>query len=225
MDNNTVVPAHQIPKVIHYCWFGKGEMSDLMKMCVASWRKFCPDWEIVEWNEDNFDVNFCPYAKKAFREKRYGFLVDPARMKIIFERGGVYLDTDVELLQPIDTLLSQPAFFGYGLDAEVNPGSGFGAEKGNPFIKKLLDEYMQIPEYAPYRLGPTRDTEQIERIYPQYRRDYTTQHFEDVVFMGDLPLFTKHHYTQTWMSPFQKWKSQNPLWQAIRKLVKKLRKA
>ena len=77
-----------IPKIINYCWFGRGEKSDIMKNCIASWKKFCPDWDIVEWNEDNFDVNFCPYAAKAYKERRYGFLSDAARLAIIYNTGG-----------------------------------------------------------------------------------------------------------------------------------------
>ena len=102
-----------IPKVIHYCWFGRGPKSGLILKCIDSWKRFCPDYEIVEWNEENFDVNFCPYAAKAYKQKRYAFLSDTARLKIVFENGEIYLDTDVELLRNLDDLLDCDAWFGY----------------------------------------------------------------------------------------------------------------
>lgn len=115
-----------IPKIIHYCWFGKGEKSILIKKCMNSWKKYCPDWEIVEWNEDNFDVDFCAYSSNAFKKKKYAYCSDVARLKIIYENGGIYLDTDVELLAPLDDLLENKAWFAYGTNTEINTGSGFG---------------------------------------------------------------------------------------------------
>ncbi|MBQ4264933.1 MAG: hypothetical protein IJB85_05425 [Clostridia bacterium] len=78
-----------IPRVIHYCWFGYGEKTELMKRCMESWKKYCPDWKIVEWNEDNFDVSLCPYTEKAYREKRWAFLSDVARLFVVLEWGGI----------------------------------------------------------------------------------------------------------------------------------------
>ena len=99
-----------IPKVIHYCWFGRGEKSELIQKCMASWKKYCPDWEIIEWNEDNIDVNFCSYSSRAYQQKRWGYVPDPLRFKIIYENGGVYLDTDAELIAPLDEYIQHRAF-------------------------------------------------------------------------------------------------------------------
>ncbi len=102
-----------IPKIIHYCWFGRGEMPQLAKDCIASWHKFMPDWEYKLWNEDNFDVNTTPYTKEAYEAKKYAFVSDYVRLYALFTEGGVYLDTDVEVLKPLDDLLTLHAFAGF----------------------------------------------------------------------------------------------------------------
>ena len=167
-------PAGQgpIPKVIHYCWFGRKQKSPLMENCIASWSKYCPDWEIIEWNEDNFDVNFCPYAARAYKEKRYGFLTDAARLKIIYENGGVYLDTDVELRRSLDELLANEAWFGYGSATEINTGSGFGAVKGHPFVKILLEENLNRPGQGKYELCTVFDTGIFRETFPEFAADH-----------------------------------------------------
>ncbi len=81
----------QIPKVIHYCWFGGGKKSELLERCIASWKKYCPDYEIIEWNESNCSLDFCKYAQRAYRKKRWGFVSDAVRCKIIYEHGGGYI--------------------------------------------------------------------------------------------------------------------------------------
>ena len=93
-----------IPKVIHYCWFGGTPLPEQAKKCIQSWRKFCPEYEIREWNETNFDVNSCPYTQEAYREKRYAFVSDFARFWILYKEGGVYFDTDVEVIAPIEAM-------------------------------------------------------------------------------------------------------------------------
>ena len=141
-----------IPKVIHYCWFGNNKKPELIEKCIDSWKKYCPDYEIVEWNEDNFDVNFCPYAHKAYSQKRYGFLSDVARLQIIYNNGGIYLDTDVELKRNIDELCDNVAWFAYGPNTEINTGCGFGAEKNNWLVKKMLDQYISFNEDKTFEL-------------------------------------------------------------------------
>ncbi len=130
-----------IPKVIHYCWFGGGEKSRLMKKCIKSWKKYCPDYEIIEWNEDNFDVNGIEFTKGAYNAKKWAFVTDYARLDIIYKHGGIYLDTDVELLKPLDELLKYKGFFGFEEMGMVNTGVGFGAEKGNLLVKQMRDDY------------------------------------------------------------------------------------
>ena len=130
-----------IPKVIHYCWFGRGEKPKLAQKCIASWKKFCPDYEIVEWNEDNFDVHMNGYTRMCYEQKKYAFLTDYVRLVVIAEHGGIYFDTDVELLRPMDSLLTHPSFFGFEDAAHINTGVSFGAEPGNPAVQAMLAEY------------------------------------------------------------------------------------
>lgn len=130
-----------IPKKIHYCWFGHGEMNKKAKMCIASWKKHCPDYELIEWNEDNYDVYQNAYTSYLYNEKKYAFLSDYVRLQKIYEEGGIYFDVDVEVVKSFDDLLNEKAFFGFETDQYVNTGVGFGAEKGNPAVFALLKEY------------------------------------------------------------------------------------
>lgn len=130
-----------IPKKIHYCWFGRGELTAKSKKCIESWKKYCPDYEIIEWNEDNFDIYQNEYTKKVYNEKKYAFLSDYVRLKVVYEYGGIYLDTDVEIIKPLDNLLDNKAYFGFEINEYVNTGLGFGAEKGNRAVEVLLKEY------------------------------------------------------------------------------------
>ena len=133
-----------IPKVIHYCWFGKSEKPESVKKCIASWRKFCPDYKIIEWNEDNFDLDCIPFVQQAYQKKKWAFVTDYARLKIIYENGGIYFDTDVELLRNIDKLLSLKGFMGTEDGGFINTGLGFGAVKNHPMLKKLMEDYLSL---------------------------------------------------------------------------------
>ena len=130
-----------IPKTVHYCWFGRGEKPKLAQKCIASWKKFCPDYEIIEWNEDNFDVAMNGYTKMCYEEKKYAFLSDYARLVIVAEHGGLYFDTDVELVKSPDELLSKDAFFGFENEAYVNTGLGFGSVSHGSVVEAMLAEY------------------------------------------------------------------------------------
>lgn len=130
-----------IPKKIHYCWFGRNELPAKAKKCIASWRKYCPDYEIVEWNEDNFDLESNAYIRYCYQNKRWAFLSDLARLMIVEKHGGIYFDTDVELIAPIDHLLEHEAFFGFESKGVVNTGLGFGAMAGHLAVKAMIDEY------------------------------------------------------------------------------------
>ena len=133
-----------IPKKIHYCWFGRGEKPPLAEKCLASWKKYCPDYEIIEWNEDNFDVTMNGYTRMCMEEKRYAFLSDYARLVILEREGGIYFDTDVEVVKSFDRFLKYPAFLGFEDYDHVNTGIGFGAEAGNPVVRAMLSEYDQL---------------------------------------------------------------------------------
>ena len=129
-----------IPKIIHYCWFGRGEMPKLMKRCIKSWKKFCPDWEIIQWNEDNFDVNSTPWTKQAYESKKYAFVSDYVRLKALYEMGGVYLDTDQELIKPLEPFLMHSMFMGFMDDTNISAGV-IGTEKGHPIMWQMLSYY------------------------------------------------------------------------------------
>ena len=136
-----------IPKVIHYCWFGHNPLPDLAKSCLASWQKFLPDYEIKEWNESNFDVNIVPYVQEAYEAKKYAFVSDYARFWILYHHGGIYFDTDVEVIRPMDDIIEKGAFMGCEMDPykkysiSVNPGLGLGSPAGMFFFKLLLQQY------------------------------------------------------------------------------------
>ena len=134
-----------IPRKIHYCWFGGNPLPELAQKCIASWKKHCPDFEIVEWNESNFDVNCCDYVREAYEAKKWAFVSDYARFQILYEHGGVYFDTDVELLKPLDDILARGGFMGVericGDTYKVAPGLGLACEAGFPLMRGLLEEY------------------------------------------------------------------------------------
>lgn len=135
----------KIPKIIHYCWFGGNPLPESALKCVESWKKFCPDYQIIEWNESNYDVTKNRYMKEAYECKRWGFVPDYARLDIIYNNGGIYLDTDVELLKPLDDLLDNEAFAGIEQDSNVVAiGLGFGAVKNCKTIKQLRDYYDNL---------------------------------------------------------------------------------
>ncbi len=133
-----------IPKKIHYCWFGRGEKPRLAQKCIASWKRFCPDYEIIEWNEDNFDAAAYPYAKYCLENRKWAFLSDFVRLVIVREYGGIYFDTDVELLRSPEALLEFDAFFGFETDTSVNTGLGFGAAAHHPTVCAMADTYLAI---------------------------------------------------------------------------------
>lgn len=130
-----------IPKEIHYCWFGGKPLPEQAQKCIASWKKYCPEYKIKEWNETNVDLDSVDYMREAYEEKAWGFVPDVARLQIIYEHGGIYLDTDVEALRSFDPLLGDGAFMGLENGKYVALGLGFGAERNHPLIKRLLDDY------------------------------------------------------------------------------------
>lgn len=131
----------KIPKKIHYCWFGHNPLSETAKKCIDSWKKFFPDYEIIEWNESNFDVNYNKYTEEAYKNKKYAYVSDVARLYIIYNNGGIYFDVDVETIKPYGEILNNKAFFGLEKEKYLNTGLGFGAEKKCKIIKDLLDDY------------------------------------------------------------------------------------
>lgn len=129
-----------IPKIIHYCWFGRKPLPELAVKCLNSWKKYCPDYEIKQWNEDNFDIQACSYIKEAYIAQKWAFVTDYVRLKVLVDEGGIYMDTDVELVRPIDTFLHEHAFSGFEDDKNVPTGI-MGCEKNFPLFNKMLDDY------------------------------------------------------------------------------------
>ena len=144
-----------IPKIIHYCWFGRNPLPDSAQKCIASWRKFLPDYEIKEWNEDNFDVNIIPYTQQAYEAKKYAFVSDYARFWILYHYGGLYFDTDVEVIRSFEDILERGAFMGLEIDGTkrstrvaINPGLGLGAEAGMTIYLEILNGFANLDYYG-----------------------------------------------------------------------------
>lgn len=141
-----------IPKKIHYCWFGGKPLNKLGRKCLKSWKKYFPDYEIVEWNESNFDLNCCRYVQEAAKEKKWAFVSDYVRYKILFEQGGIYFDTDVEVIKSFDDILTSGAFMGcenpdLNSTYAVNPGLGVAVAPGLGFYKEVLEDYEKSSFY------------------------------------------------------------------------------
>lgn len=133
-----------IPKTIHYCWFGGNQLPDSAVRCIDSWKKYCPDYEIREWNENNFDTNLNTFTRKAYEAKKWAFVSDVARLWIIYNNGGIYMDIDVEVIKPLDGLLNSNMYIGFESDNFMNTGLGFGAERNFYVIKRMLDMYEEL---------------------------------------------------------------------------------
>lgn len=148
-----------IPKIIHYCWFGGAPLDKSGVKCVESWKKYFPDYEIIEWNESNFDINSCRYAMEAYKEKKYAFVSDYVRFKVLYAYGGLYFDTDVEVIKSFDDILAAGNFMGCqnpilpesaevkDFFCQVNPGLGLGAEPGLSFYKEIIEDYEKSSFY------------------------------------------------------------------------------
>lgn len=214
-----------IPKKIHYCWFGKNPLPADVKKCIESWKKCCPDYEIIEWNESNFDITQNPFMKAAYENKAWAFVSDYARLKVVYDNGGIYLDTDVELLKSLDSLLDNPCYLAIQQRGRlVNTGLGFGAEKGSVMIQKMLEEYENNAfslEKRDALACPNLNSKSVRELCGEYALDEITS-FEDVkVFPpqyfdpyapGDAKnllnddTYSIHHYSASWTSNKQKFK-------------------
>jgi len=219
-DSLTRYKEIRIPKLIHYCWFGKGEIPAKNKKWMESWKKYCPDYEIIKWSEDNYDVHKSKYISQAYDAGQWAFVSDYARIDIINEHGGVYLDTDVELTKNLDELLRNDAFCGFENCELVNYGLGFGSKKQN----HLLSE---IKEYYDSRSFRQEDGNLDKRCCPYIQTEIMEKHglkrngkFQIVDGMTVLPLqvlcgmsshsfrtlrdlsctYAIHHYTASWLT-------------------------
>lgn len=229
-----------IPKVIHYCWFGKKPLPELALKCIASWKRFLPDYEIKEWNEENFDVNQIPYTAEAYKCKKYAFVSDYARFKIMYEYGGIYFDTDVEVIKSLDDIIARGSFFGMEMTQEeqtinaCNPGLGFACAPGLGLCKEMIDQY----EHENFILSNgllnletvvTRFSNILQKHGFKYNNDITE--FENIFFYppeffcpinyhtGEKNItqntYTIHHYAASWVNKYDNMSWFAKLWNIL----------
>lgn len=211
-----------IPQVINYCWFGGNTLSELAQKCIASWRKYLPDYEIKEWNESNFDLNCCQYVKEAYEAKKWAFVSDYARFWILYNYGGLYFDTDVEIIRDMNNIIAKGAFMGCEAVNKCNPGLGLGADPGLDFYKEILDYYECL--HFSYENGTAKTVvhhttallenhgwqgkgyiEEIKGIYI-----YPTEYFCPYSYITGKWNITNntvsiHHYTASWHTPLEEY--------------------
>lgn len=212
-----------IPKKIHYCWFGRGELNKKAKMCIASWKKYCPDYELIEWNEDNYDVYQNAYTSYLYTEKKYAFLSDYVRLQKVYEEGGIYFDVDVEAVRSFDDLLNEKAFFGFETDEYVNTGVGFGAEKNNEAVLMLLKEYdPYLDGKHGYKGCPILNTEGLLKLgmikngemqkfdsFTVFPWDYFNPYDDPTGILNKTKnTHSIHWYAKSWMSKQKRLRSQ-----------------
>ena len=215
-----------IPKTIHYCWFGGNPLPIQYKEWMKSWKKFCPDYEIVEWNEDNYDVHKNQYISGAYKAKKWAFVSDYARLDIIYEHGGIYLDTDVELIKNLDNLLYAKGFMAFELNNWIDTGLGFGAIKQLPIIGKMryiyneerfidFDNHQDFLEK--YRHGQVKYcTDYQTEILEKYGLERDSFKFQQIAELQIYPVpvlcglvgsqlvlddntYSIHHYAASWL--------------------------
>ena len=218
-----------IPNVIHYCWFGDQPLDDEAQKCIASWRRFFPNYEIKEWNEKNFDIDSCDYIKQAYEARQWAFVSDYARFWILYHEGGIYFDTDVEVINPIDDILSNGAFMGMEKDGNgkkysIAPGLGMAAPSNMSIFKDIIDSYhgdsFKIEEKTltsktvvirvsdilrKYGYNPSIDKiQKIAGIYI-YPSDYFCPiDFRTGIFAATDNTRSIHHYKASWMQEHTK---------------------
>lgn len=216
-----------IPKTIHYCWFGKKDLPPEAKRCIASWKKMCPDYEIIRWDESNFDVNQHPFIKAAYEAKKWAFVSDYARLKVVYDNGGIYLDTDVELRKNLDSLREHGCYIGIQQNEFLcNTGLGFGATKSNPVVLKMLKSYddLTFSESRTLELACPRLNNEVIRSYGTIKRDKITSFKEVTVYPpkyfdpygGENLLcaetYSIHHYAASWTSESNQFKRKIARW-------------
>ena len=180
-------------KTIHYCWFGGNPKSKLIEKCIASWKKYFPDFEIKEWNENNFDVRQNKYVSQAYDAKKYAFVSDFARFKILHEYGGLYFDTDVEVIKPFYGLLEDEAFAGFETDEYVAPGLVLWVkEPQNNILGKMLERYSELEFINP---DGTQNTTTICVYFTGMLRKYGLKKDDgSVQTCGDFKIYPKEYF-------------------------------
>lgn len=213
-----------IPKKIHYCWFGGNPLPDTFKKCIESWERYCPDYEIIRWDENNFDISSNNYVKEAYDAKKWAFVTDYVRLFVLFKYGGIYMDSDVEVIQPLDTFLKHRAFTGCESDSLCVTGT-IGSEKNHPWIEMLLEEYTDKKfVLSDGKLNLTPNTTLITNITKRQFGWNSENSYQ--ILHGDLHIYpfdffcakdlrdgkvkvtkntcTIHHFSGSWLSKSQK---------------------
>lgn len=194
-----------IPKKIHYCWFGGNPKPEIIEKCIASWHQYCPDWEIIEWNESNYDVTAHDYTKEAYEAKKWAFVSDVARLEIINKNGGIYMDTDVELIAPPVFTAECDAFYAFETNLNIASGLGFGAIAEHPSVKEMLSCYdgkhFVVNGELDLSPCPAKNTEALRSRYPQFQRNGTSQFFDGVRILSgeEYHAVAFHHGTKSWV--------------------------
>lgn len=193
-----------IPKVIHYCWFGGNPKPEIVEKCLESWRKHCPDWEIIEWNEQNFEVRGNVFMSEAYDAGRWAFVSDVARLMIVYEHGGIYLDADVELLASLEQLLQYDTVFAYDNLVSIATGLGFGSVPGHPFIREMLECYADM-HFDPKHIiaCPVLNTAALKKCCPGLvLNGEQTQCIDNNIFysVSDFSVIGRHHGMQSWVN-------------------------
>lgn len=190
--SDLIIPKHRkemIPKIIHCCWFSKAEKPIEYQKCINSWREKCPEYSIMEWNAENYDVSKNKYMKAACEKKMWAFVSDYARLDVIYNFGGIYLDMDVELLKKLDDLLYNSCFFSSDNEGYIDLGSGFGAVKNNQFIGTLLDFYKDLKfEMADGKLDTGKTIPQPQLLFSSfldigYKKSRKVQYIANMLFL------------------------------------------
>lgn len=197
-----------IPRIIHYCWFGGNEKPEIIRKCIFSWKKYCPDYEIKEWNESNFDINMFQYTKEAYNAKKWAFVSDVARLWVVLNYGGIYMDTDVEVFDNIDSLLNNDLFMFFESEININSGMGFGATKDNEIIQELVNDYSDRPfllSNGKYDLTgcPAINTKTIRKLIPSLELGGRTQYFDNsIAFFSprDYHKLMRHYGVASWIN-------------------------
>ena len=184
-----------IPKIIHYCWFGKNPKSELALKCIESWKRYCPDYEIIEWNEDNFDICYCDYVREAYEAKKWAFVSDVARLYALVNCGGIYMDTDVELLKSLDEFLVYEAVSGFEAKDRIPTGL-MACRKEHPLFMELLHDYDDAHFiYEDGTFNTTTNVIRITNICLQHglRLDNTLQTVKDFTLFPNDYFCPKSH--------------------------------
>lgn len=224
-----------IPKIIHFCWFGRKPIPTKYQQYIKSWKKFLPNYEIKEWNENNYDINCIPFSKEAYEVKKYAYVSDYARLKILYENGGIYFDTDVEVIRTMDDLIENGPWMAIEkhkntpyTDDMIALGLGFAVEPHNPIIKEIMSFYENthyiFPDGHMEQIPIVPITTNVLKKYglkPSANEPYDCggitiypwEYFCPIEFLSNKleiteNTYTIHHYSATWMSWIDKLKMQ-----------------